>query len=118
MEGKTVRKEENKHPQAVIETGGKQYLVREGQTIVIEKLPKVGAGETTIFEKVLLFDDGSEVKIGTPYLSGVSVRGSITEAGRGKKITVIKYKPKVRYRVKRGHRQPFLKVVISFGGEK
>lgn len=99
---------------AVIATGGKQYLVKPGQTVSIEKLPG-DAGSVMAFDKVMLTasDDGSEVKIGAPYLTGVKVNAEILEQGRGKKIFVIKYKPKVRYRRKRGHRQWFTKVKVG-----
>lgn len=99
---------------AVIATGGKQYLIKPGQILSVEKLPG-DAGSAIAFDKVLLTasDDGEEVKIGTPYLAGARVNAEILEQGRGKKIFVIKYKPKVRYRRKRGHRQYFTRVKIG-----
>ncbi|HYE59701.1 MAG TPA: 50S ribosomal protein L21 [Candidatus Kapabacteria bacterium] len=99
---------------AVIETGGKQYLVKNGQTLNVEKLPGEKGGELT-FEKVLLTanDDGTNVQVGTPGLSGVTVRAMIEEQGRTKKIRVVKYKRKVRYRRVHGHRQAFTKVKIA-----
>ena len=99
---------------SVIETGGKQYLVRSGQTLSIEKLP-VEKGQTVTFDKVLLTanDDGSDVKIGMPYLEGVVVSGTVEAQGRAKKIRVVKYKRKVRYRRVHGHRQAFTKVKIT-----
>ncbi len=99
---------------AVIATGGKQYKVSEGAVISIEKLPgDLETGAKVSFDKVLLIDDGSDTKIGVPYISGVSVSGTVTEAGRQKKIEVVKYKAKSRYYKNRGHRQPFLKVKID-----
>lgn len=99
---------------SIIQTGGKQYLVKEGQVLKIEKLPGE-KGSQVVFDKVLMAasEDGSEVKIGRPYLEGATILGEILEQGRGRKILVVKYKPKVRYRRKRGHRQFFTKVKIT-----
>lgn len=99
---------------AVIQTGGKQYKVSSGDTISIEKIQgdhKVG--DTVIFDKVLMVDNGKDTTIGTPYISGASVTAKIAETGRAKKIEVIKYKAKSRYYKNRGHRQPFFKVKIE-----
>lgn len=102
---------------AVIETGGKQYRVQEGDVITVEKL-NVEAGETVVFDKVLLMSDGKEVKVGTPYLDA-AVTGSVVENGKGKKVIIFKYKAKKDYRKKQGHRQPYTMVKIdSLGGEK
>ena len=96
---------------AVIETGGKQYKVQEGDVITVEKL-KAEAGDTITFDKVLLMSDGKEVKVGTPYLAEV-------ENGKGKKVIIFKYKAKKDYRKKQGHRQPYTMVKIeSLGGSK
>ena len=97
---------------AIIETGGKQYKVAEGDYLQVEKLVAGKAGEV-VFDKVLLVADGDKVKTGTPYLEGATVTAKFEEEGRAKKITVIKYKAKTRYRVKNGHRQPFTKVKIE-----
>jgi large subunit ribosomal protein L21 len=98
---------------AVIKAGGKQYLVKEGQEIKIEKLNKQ-PGEKVEFDTLLLFDEeGKEVKVGKPILQGVKVLGEVLEEKRGKKISVIKFKRKVRYKKKIGHRQWFTKVRIS-----
>ena len=99
---------------AVIETGGKQYLVKSGDTITIEKIP-AEAGEKINFDKVLLTanDDGSDTKVGTPYLSGVTVAAVCKKQGRDKKILVVKYKRKVRYRRAHGHRQHQTTVTIE-----
>ncbi len=97
---------------AVIETGGKQYRVSPGNMITIEKLPEKKEGDSVLFDKVLLVDDGKETKIGAPYLSGVTVEGTIEKEGRADKITVIHFKSKTRHRKKNGHRQPFMKVKI------
>jgi len=98
----------------VFETGGKQYRVTAGDVVKIEKL-KGGnvAGDKVVFDKVLLIDDGKSTQIGTPYIEGATIEAEVTEAGRNKKITVIKYKAKSRYHKKRGHRQPFLKVKVT-----
>lgn len=98
---------------AVIKTGGKQYLVKEGTTLTIEKLDGVQKGGSVSFDSVLLTDNGSETMVGTPAVSGAKVGASVLEEGRGKKIVVVKYKQKSRYYKKRGHRQPFLKVKIG-----
>jgi large subunit ribosomal protein L21 len=96
---------------AVIKTGGKQYLVSIGDKIQIEKIEKK-EGEEVEFNEVLLVEKGGEVKIGTPLVKGAKVVGKVTKQGKKKKIVVLKYKPKRRYRVKRGHRQPFTEVEI------
>ncbi len=97
---------------AVIDTGGKQYVVREGQTLKIEKL-EVNAGEKMVFDKVLLLVKGDSVSVGTPYITGAKVEANITEQGRHKKILVVKYKQKSRYFKRNGHRQPFTEVAIT-----
>ena len=96
---------------AVIETGGKQYLVEKDAVLTIEKLPEAKDGKVT-FDKVLLTDDGKETKVGAPYLSGAKVSSEVVTEGRKAKITVIRYRQKSRHFVKRGHRQPFTKVKI------
>ncbi len=99
---------------AVIETGGKQYLVSEGDSVRIEKIKgdhKVG--DSIAFDRVVLVDNGSDTTIGTPYISGAKVSAEITKIDRAKKVTVIKYKAKSRYFKKRGHRQPYFEVKIK-----
>jgi len=98
---------------AVIQTGGKQYIVKEGTTFKAEKLAGK-AGDPVVFEQVLLLGDeqGGEVRIGTPTVSGARVEAVILEQDRAAKVNVIKYKRKVRYRRKIGHRQWFTKVKI------
>ena len=97
---------------AIIETGGKQYKVAEGDTLFIEKLP-VEAGEAVTFDKVLAVIDGDNVTVGTPVVEGAKVDASVVKNGKGKKIIVFKYKPKKGYRRKQGHRQPYTKVTIG-----
>ena len=99
---------------AVIATGGKQYQVSVGDVISIEKLSGENkAGDKLTFDKVLMVDNGKDTTIGTPYISGASVTATVVEAGRAKKIEVIKYKAKSRYYKNRGHRQPFLRIKIE-----
>lgn len=99
---------------AVIETGGKQYQVKAGDVITIEKMAgDFEAGKAVVFDKVLLVDNGSDTTIGDPYIAGASVKGTFQEAGRHKTINVVKYKQKSRYYKKNGHRQPFMKVKID-----
>lgn len=91
---------------AVIETGGKQYLVRSGQTLKIEKIDGEAGGKVT-FDKVLMVanNDGTDVKIGAPYLDGASIDATIKEQGRDKKLRVVKFRRKVRFKRTHGHRQ-------------
>lgn len=98
---------------AVIATGGKQYLVQEGQTLNVEKLEKE-AGAILDLEVLMVADaDGKDVKIGTPNVSGAKVTAKVLEQGRAKKIRIVKYKPKSRYTRVNGHRQPFTKLSIE-----
>ncbi|PIR76028.1 MAG: 50S ribosomal protein L21 [Candidatus Magasanikbacteria bacterium CG10_big_fil_rev_8_21_14_0_10_42_10] len=99
---------------AVIFTGGKQYLVEEGQSLHVEKLD-AEIGTTITFDQVLMTaaSDGQDVKIGTPFLEGTTVTATVDDQGRDKKIRVVKYKPKIRYKRANGHRQPFTAVTIS-----
>ena len=93
---------------AVIETGGKQYYVSEGDVIYIEKLDS-NEGEKVSFEQVLMVDN----KVGTPYLDGAKVEGVVLKNGKQKKVVVYKYNAKKKYRKKQGHRQPYTKVEIK-----
>ena len=97
---------------AVVATGGKQYRVAEGDILRVEKLAG-DVGETVAFDKVLIFSDGENVKIGQPEVDGVTVHGQIVAQGKSKKILVFKYKRRKRYRRKQGHRQPFTAVRIE-----
>ena len=99
---------------AVIQTGGKQYKVAVGDSIKIEKLSgEHKEGDKITFDKVLLVDNGQDTTIGTPNIKGAAVNATISEIGRSKKVTVIRYKQKSRYFKKKGHRQPFFKVKID-----
>lgn len=97
---------------AVIETGGKQYRVQNGDQIAVEKL-NIEDGQPVVFDKVLVAGEGADVKVGTPYLDGVTVEGKVIESGKGKKVIIFKYKAKKDYRKKQGHRQPYTLVEIT-----
>ena len=97
---------------AVIETGGKQYRVAEGETLRVEKL-EGPAGTKLTFGPLLFADDGGNVSVGRPTVNGVSVDAEIVEHGRGKKIIIFKYKRRKSYRRKAGHRQPFTSLKIT-----
>lgn len=96
---------------AIVQTGGKQYKVREGDTIRVEKLPAEEGGQVTL-DRVLLVG-GEVTKVGRPFVEGASVTARVNRNGKGKKIIVFKYKPKKNYRRKAGHRQPFTELVIE-----
>ncbi len=103
---------------AIIETGGKQYRVQNGDKIAVEKLGAAD-GETVVFDKVLVVGEGAEAKVGTPYVEGSTVEGKVVENGKGKKVIIFKYKAKKDYRKKQGHRQPYTLVEITaVDGEK
>lgn len=97
---------------AIIETGGKQYKVAEGDIITVEKLG-VEAGQDYTFDKVLVLAKDGDVKIGAPYVEGAAVTASVIGDGKAKKVVVYKYKPKKGFHKKRGHRQPFTKLQIK-----
>ncbi len=99
---------------AVVRIGGRQYQVREGEVIKVEKL-EGKIGDKKNFDQVLLLADeaGNEVKVGKPLVAGAKVAGEILEQRRSKKILVIKFKSKVRYQRKKGHRQFYTKVKIE-----
>ncbi len=96
---------------AIIETGGKQYKVSEGDVIFIDKLA-VEADETVTFDKVLMADKDGNLTVGAPYVAGASVTATVVKNGKGKKIYVFKYKAKKNEKKKIGHRQPYTKVQI------
>ena len=97
---------------AIIKTGGKQYRVREGATIFVEKL-KREVDAAVVFDEVLAVGSEGNLKIGTPVVEGAKVTGKVIAQGKEKKILVFKYKAKSNYRRRQGHRQPFTKVVIE-----
>ena len=98
---------------AIIETGGKQYKVAEGDVLSVEKLDGHKEGDTVTFDKVLLIDTGKETKVGTPHLTGNTVEATLQETGRGKKLHITKFKSKSRYLRRLGHRQPYSRVQIT-----
>ncbi|MCJ8013784.1 50S ribosomal protein L21 [Paenibacillus sp. KQZ6P-2] len=97
---------------AIIETGGKQYKVQEGDVLYIEKL-NAGDGESVTFDRVLAVSKDNGLVAGTPVVSGASVTAKVERHGKGAKVVVYKYKPKKNYHKKQGHRQPFTKVTIE-----
>ena len=97
---------------AIIETGGKQYKVTEGDTLFIEKL-EAEAGQAITFDKVLAILDGDKATFGAPVVEGASVAATVVKTGKGKKVRIFKYNPKKGYRKRQGHRQPYTKVQIG-----
>lgn len=97
---------------AVIKTGGKQYLVKKGDKIKVEKL-EGEEGKKISFSEVLFLGDEKEVKVGTPFIKGAKVEAKILKQGKAKKVWGIKHKAKKRYKVKFGHRQMFTEVEIT-----
>jgi len=97
---------------AVLSTGGKQYKVEAGEILRIEKISGA-VGETVAFDKILMFSDGENVRVGTPLLEGIAVSGHIVQQEKAKKILVFKSKRRKNYRRKQGHRQPFTAVKID-----
>ncbi len=96
---------------AVIKTGGKQYLVSPGDKIKVEKLD-TEEGKKITFKEVLLLSEKEDLKIGTPFIKGAKVEAKVIKQDRAEKVTILKYKAKKRYQVKKGHRQPFTELEI------
>jgi len=97
---------------AVVNSGGKQYKIQQGQVLRVEKISG-DVGNPVTFDRVLMFSDGENISIGQPALENVVVEGHIVEQGKAKKIIVFKYKRRKRYRRTRGHRQEFTAVLID-----
>lgn len=97
---------------AIIKTGGKQYIVKPDDKIRIEKIEKK-EGDEVSFVEVLLVEKNKKVEIGTPLVKGAKVLGKVLKQGRDEKVSTVKYKSKVRYTVRKGHRQPFTEVKIT-----
>lgn len=97
---------------AIVESGGRQYRAEEGHSFSVEKLP-YEVGDQIELEHVLLLANGDGVQVGQPTLAGVSVKATVVEQYRGKKIFVWKYKPKNRYRRRKGHRQSYTRLRID-----
>ncbi len=96
---------------AIIKTGGKQYKVVEGQTIKVEKL--IHEGGTFSFPEVLMVADDKGITLGSPFIKGATVEAEVLRDAKAKKVTVVKYKAKIRYKRTRGHRQQFTEVKVS-----
>ena len=97
---------------AVIETGGKQYRVQEGDIVFVEKIDNE-EGEKIDLSKVLLVSKEDDLIVGKPYVEGAKVEATVLEQGKAKKIIIFKYKAKKNYRKKQGHRQPYTKLKIE-----
>lgn len=97
---------------AVIETGGKQFRVEEGNVLYVEKLD-ANVGDSVTIDKVLLLENDGVVKVGAPVVDGAKAILKVVEHGKGEKIIVFKFKSKKNYRRKQGHRQPYTKVVVE-----
>jgi len=98
---------------AVIETGGKQYKVTEGDVIYVEKLANAVEGESYTFDKVLAVINGADSKFGAPTVEGATVVAKVIANGKGKKIRVFKYNAKKNYRRRQGHRQPYTRLQVE-----
>lgn len=98
---------------AIIETGGKQYRITEGASFRVEKLNEYKVGDTVVFEKVLLLDDGEKTTIGTPYIEGKTVEVILAGEVKGKKLHIQKFKAKSRYKRRLGHRQQYANVQVQ-----
>ncbi|WFD11524.1 50S ribosomal protein L21 [Tepidibacter hydrothermalis] len=97
---------------AIVETGGKQYRVSEGDVLFVEKL-EANAGDVVTLDKVLVCSKDGNLVVGNPVVDGAKVEAKVLEQGKSKKVVVFKYKPKKDYRRKQGHRQPYTKIVIE-----
>lgn len=97
---------------AIIETGGKQYRVQEGDTLFVEKL-NASEGDVVTIENVLAVSKEGSLTVGNPLVNGAKVEAKVVEQGKGKKIIIFKYKPKKDFRKKQGHRQPYTKLVVE-----
>lgn len=97
---------------AVIDTGGKQYKVQEGQFVDVEKIPQV-VGEKVELDRVLLVADGKKVQIGQPTVKGAKVLATVAQQDKHRKVVIFKYRPRKRYRLKKGHRQSFTRLHVE-----
>ena len=97
---------------AIVEAGGKQYRAEEGKTLTVDLLP-AKVGEEVSLGKVLLIVDGDAVSVGTPYVSGASLKTTVAGHVKGEKILVFKYKPKIAYRRRAGHRQQYTRLLVD-----
>ncbi len=97
---------------AVIETGGRQYKIREGEFVDVEKLP-LNVGEKVELDRVLLVADDEQVQVGQPVIEGAKVMATVDRQDKRRKVIIFKYHPRKRYRLKKGHRQPFTRLHID-----
>jgi len=97
---------------AVIKTGGKQYRVKEGETLKVEKL-NVDEGKKVDLKEVLMVADGDDMKVGAPFLDGGKVTATIKSHGRGKKVEIVKFRRRKHYRKQMGHRQSYTELTIE-----
>ncbi|MBK1645968.1 50S ribosomal protein L21 [Thiocapsa imhoffii] len=97
---------------AVIQTGGKQYRVSEGDTLQVEKL-SAAEGTTVNFDQILLLADGDEIKVGQPYVTGGQVTATVERHGRGKKVMIVKFRRRKHHLKRQGHRQSFTALKIT-----
>ena len=97
---------------AIVETGGKQYNVRKGTVLRVEKI-EVAEGDQVVLDKILAVNSDGEFQVGAPYVSGAQVTARVLRQGKAKKILVFKYKPKKNYRRRKGHRQLFTELMVE-----
>ena len=97
---------------AIVDSGGKQYKIKAGETLRVEKIAG-DVGQSVDFDQVLMLADGEQVHIGQPLVDKAAVKGHIVEQGKARKILVFKYKRRKRYRRKQGHRQPYTAIRID-----
>ena len=97
---------------AIVEDGGKQYKAVEGATIEVDRFPSE-EGDSIDLEYVLLVADDEDVKVGTPYVAGAKVQATVVSQIKAPKVVIFKYKPKERYRLKKGHRQQYTRLMID-----
>lgn len=97
---------------AIVESGGKQFRAEEGQSLTLDLLPEK-IGDNVTLDKVLMVVDGENVEVGTPYLKGASVKAKVVEQIKGKKILILKYKPRIQYRKHTGHRQKYTRLLVD-----
>jgi large subunit ribosomal protein L21 len=97
---------------AIVEDGGKQYRAVEGATIDVDRFP-AEPGDQMDLERVLLVADGEDVVVGTPYVAGAKVLATVVSQVKAPKVVIFKYKPKERYRVKKGHRQQYTRLMVD-----
>ncbi|MCX5817577.1 MAG: 50S ribosomal protein L21 [Proteobacteria bacterium] len=97
---------------AIIENGGKQYRITEGEKVKLEKFA-AGEGEDIQIKEVLAFSDGSNTLIGNPYVGGASIQGKVLSHGKAKKVIIFKHKKRKDYKKKNGHRQPYTEVLVE-----